>query len=281
MVFKAGIIGAMDVNVFVYTTAILYTVSSLHYLLYLILKKEKLAVIGLYGARVGFLTNLLSCIVLVLSKGTEAFFTPKGAFLLLGISVISVFLYFSTKHKLSLSGAFLTPWAAISLIIASFSSGVPKVEVPVGTVGLLHIVTAFLGYSAFVFSAILSIIFLIFESHLKKKKFSVFFQKLPSLPLLESIIYHSLTVGFMFITVSMFAGAVWSEKLFGKYWIWHPKQVATLIVWFFYAAVIHLHLYGKWKGKKLCYLSILGSLIILTNFVGVNFLSKDIHSFKG
>lgn len=272
----------MDVNVFIYTTAVLYTVSALHYLLFLVLRKEKLVSIGLYSARVGFLTNLLSCILLVASEGTESLFTPKGAFLLLGISIISVFLYFSTKHRLSLSGAFLVPWSAVSLIVASFVSGVPKGSFPVGSVGLVHIVTAFLGYSAFIFSALMAVVYLISENHLKKKKFSVFFQKLPSLTLLESVIYHSLTVGFMFITVSMFAGAVWSEKLFGKYWMWHPKQVATLITWFFYAGVIHLYLYGNWRGKRLCYMSIFGAFVILLNFIGVNFLSsKDVHSFKG
>jgi ABC-type transport system involved in cytochrome c biogenesis permease subunit len=272
----------MKPQVFVYSAAVLYGISTLHYLLYLIFQKEKLAVVGLYSARFGFLTNLAALILLVLNGGGASLFTPKGAFLLLGISVVSVFLYYSTKHRLSLSGAFLMPWATVSLLVASFSSGTPKVELPVGTVGMVHIVSAFLGYSAFIFAGVLSVIYLIFERHLKKKKFSVFFHKLPSLSLLETVIYRAITVGFMFITVSMFAGAVWSERLFGTYWSWHPKQVATLISWFVYAGVIHLYLYGNWKGKRLCYLSLAGLSVIMLNFIGVNLLSsKDIHSFKG
>ncbi|MEO2083267.1 MAG: cytochrome c biogenesis protein CcsA, partial [Desulfurobacteriaceae bacterium] len=128
---------------------------------------------------------------------------------------------------------------------------------------------------------VLSIIYLIFDKHLKKKKFSIFFHKLPSLSLVESVIYHSITVGFFFITVSMFAGAVWSQKLFGTYWSWHPKQIMTLITWFVYAGIIHLYLYGNWKGKRLCQLSIAGLILIVINFVGINLLSRDIHSFKG
>ncbi|WP_456436450.1 cytochrome C assembly family protein [Thermovibrio ammonificans] len=272
----------MSPEVLIYSTAVLYAISTVHYLLYLIFQKEKLAVVGLYSARVGFLTNLAAVVALVVKAGAISLFTPKGAFLLLGISVVTVFLYFSTKHRLSLSGAFLMPWATVSLIVASLASGTPKVVLPVGTVGMVHIVTAFLGYSAFIFAAVLSVIYLIFERHLKKKKFSVFFHKLPSLNLLESVIYHAITVGFMFITVSMFAGAVWSERLFGTYWSWHPKQVATLISWFVYAGIIHLYLYGNWKGKRLCYLSLAGLSVIMLNFIGVNLLSsKDIHSFKG
>jgi len=245
------------------------------------LRKEKLVTVGLYAARFGFLTNLAALVLLIWKSGAVSLFTPRGAFLLLGISVVCVFLYFSTKHRLSLSGSFLMPWGAVSLTVASLASGIPKTVFPVGLVGLVHIVSAFMGYSAFLFSAVLSVIYLIFDSHLKKKKFSVFFHKLPSLSLLESVIYHSLTVGFMFITVSMFAGAVWSEKLFGSYWAWHPKQVATLISWFVYAGIIHLYLYGEWKGRRLCFMSIFGMFVVMLNFLGVNLLSKDVHSFKG
>ncbi|MEO2067931.1 MAG: cytochrome c biogenesis protein CcsA, partial [Desulfurobacteriaceae bacterium] len=109
-----------------------------------------------------------------------------------------------------------------------------------------------------------------------------FYHKTPSLTLLESVIYHSLTVGFTFITISMFAGALWSSKVFGTYWSWNPKEIATLITWFVYAGIIHLYIYKSFKGKRLCYMSILGFVIIMLNFVGINFFSsKDVHSFKG
>ncbi|RKQ63537.1 ABC-type uncharacterized transport system permease subunit [Thermovibrio guaymasensis] len=272
----------MEPKAFIYTSAVLYGVSAFHYLLYLLFRKEKLAVVGLYSARFGFLTNLFGLLLEVFNGGTVTLFTPKGAFLIFSLTLVSVFLYFSTKHKLSLSGAFLMPWATLFSILSCVSSGAPKTELPVGIVGVVHIVSAFFGYSAFMFSAILSVIYLIFERHLKRKKFSIFFFKLPSLTKLESIIYTSITVGFVFITISMFVGAVWSEELFGTYWSWHPKQVATLISWFTYAGIIHLYLYGNWKGKRICYLSILGFSIILLNFLGVNLLSKkDVHSFKG
>jgi ABC-type transport system involved in cytochrome c biogenesis permease subunit len=272
----------MNQEVFSYTTSVLYGVSALHYLLYLLFKKEKLAAVGLYSARFGFLTNLVALALLVVGSGTSSLFTPKGAFTVFSLSLVSVFLYFSTRHRLSLSGAFLMPWATLFSVLASVTSGAPKAAMPVGAVGLVHIISAFLGYSAFMFSALISVIYLIFERHLKRKKFSIFFFKLPSLSLLETVVYHSIAVGFFFITLSMFVGAIWSEELFGTYWSWHPKQVATLISWFTYAGIIHLYLYGNWKGKRICYLSILGFSIILLNFFGVNLLSKkDVHSFKG
>ncbi|MEO2068121.1 MAG: cytochrome C biogenesis protein, partial [Desulfurobacteriaceae bacterium] len=191
----------MSENSFTFATAILYILSTLHYLLFLILGKDKLATVGLYAARIGFLTNLIAIIFLLKSE-SHSLFTEKGAFSLFGIGIVSIFLYFVSKHKLPLSGAFLMPWAGISLVIASISSGIPKDTFPVGIVGITHIISAFLGYSAFIFSAVISLIYIIFERNLKKKKFSLFYHKTPSLTLLESIVYHSLTVGFTFITIS-------------------------------------------------------------------------------
>jgi ABC-type transport system involved in cytochrome c biogenesis permease subunit len=272
----------MNARALIYSTVVLYVLSSIHYLVYLLVKKEKVATVGLYSARFGFLTNLLAFILLISEKGTRCLFTPESAFLLFALTTVGVFLYFSTKYRISLSGAFLMPWASVFSTVSAFGSGIPKENLQPGLIGLIHIISGFLGYSSFIVSAIFSLIYLISEKHLKKKKISVFFQKLTSLPTLESIVYHSLTLGFVLITISMFAGALWSQRVFGSYWSWHPKQVATLITWFVYASIIHLYVYAQWKGKKICYLSIFGFVIIMLNFVGINFLTlKDVHSFKG
>ncbi len=272
----------MNSEVLIYSTVVLYVLSSLHYLVYLLVKREKVATVGSYSARFGFLTNLLAFILLISGRGSAYLFTRQGAFLLFALTTVSVFLYFSTKYKVFVSGAFLMPWASLFSAVSAVGSGAPKEVFQPGVIGLMHIVFGFLGYSSFVVSAIFSLIYLISERHLKKKKISVFFQKLTSLPTLESIVYHSLALGFVFITVSMFAGAIWSQRVFGSYWSWHPKQVATLITWFVYAGIIHLYIYGEWKGKRICYLSMLGFVIIMLNFVGINFLTqKDVHSFKG
>ncbi len=269
----------MTINSIGLTTLVLYLLATLHYLLFLVTKKDKIAIVGLYASRIGFLTNLLFIGTLIAKKGSVVLFTPKGVFSLLSISTISVFLYFSTKYKLHISGIFLTPWAALFSGIAVFSKGIPKDMFPVGVIGTTHIFSALTGYAAFMFSTIVSLLYLILDKQLKKKKFSIFYHKIPSLKLLENIIYNSITFGFTFITVSMFTGAIWSAKLFGTYWSWDPKQVLTLITWFIYAAILHLYISGKWNGKKLCYLSVVGTVLVMINFVGVNLIFKGVHSF--
>jgi len=261
------------------TSFLLYSISTLHYLFLLVRGSDKVSRVGLYSARVGFLVNLLFILLTVSDRGSSVLFTVRGAFSLLAICVVTVFLYFTSRHRLSIIGPFMMPWAALFMGIALLSSGIPKTSFPVGLAGTIHILSAFMAYASFAFSALVSVIYLIFDRQLKRRKVSVFYHRVPSLPLMESIVYRTISIGFTFITLSMFAGAVWSQKLFGTYWAWHPKQVATLISWFIYASILHLYVTGKWKGKRICYLSLLGIALLTFDFVGVNLLSKDLHSF--
>ena len=261
------------------TAFLLYTLSTFHYLLLLIKNKDKVGKVGLYSARIGFLINLVFLLGILISQGSSVLFTMKGVFSLFSISTVSIFLYFSTKHKIPVVGPFMMPWASLFMGIAAFSSGIPKASFPVGFAGTIHILSAFIAYASFIFSALTSIVYLILEFQLKRKRVSIFYHRIPSLPLMEDIVYKSIAIGFTFITISMFAGAVWSQKLFGSYWSWHPKQVATLISWFIYASILHLYVTGKWKGKRICYLSLIGVFLLAIDFVGVNLISKDVHSF--
>ncbi len=271
--------GIMDIYGLLCATSILYGLSAFHYLLFLIVKKDKIAVVGLYSARIGFLANLLALTILIIRNGTEIFFTPRASFLLFSLSMVSVFLYFASKHKLSVSGAFLMPWAFGSSFLSLLTRGVPQLNFSVGFIGSTHIITASLGYACFAFSALVSLIYLVFSRQLKRGRFSVFYLKVPSLALLESVSYKSMVIGFAFITVAILAGSLWSKELFNAYWLWHPKQISTLLSWFIYAVIVHLYLHKGYRGKRFCYLSIGAFILILIGFLGVNLFSKgDVHS---
>ncbi len=259
---------------------VLYLLSLFHFLLFLLMGRDRVARVGLYAARIGFLFNLIYLFMLIANNGSDVLFSPKGALSALSLAFVSVFLFFVSKFRLGVLGAFFMPWICLFSLASLLLGAYEKLYVPVGILGGFHVAAALLGYAFFALSAVVSVIYLIFEYQLKEKKFNVFYQKIPSLFLLESIIYKSMAAGFVLITLAMFAGAIWSEKLYGTYWMWHPKQTATLIAWFVYAAILHLYLGGNWKGRKLCYLSLFGFLVIVVDFAGVNLLTKDIHAFK-
>ena len=54
--------------------------------------------------------------------------------------------------------------------------------------------------------------------------------------------------GFAFWTLSMFSGELWSYLGWGTPVVWEDAAITgVMAVWFYYIALLHLHLTGKWR----------------------------------
>ncbi|MEY3942664.1 MAG: c-type cytochrome biosis protein CcsB, partial [Pseudomonadota bacterium] len=60
-------------------------------------------------------------------------------------------------------------------------------------------------------------------------------EKLPSLEVLDDVMYRAIAIGFAFFTVATILGALWAAEAWGTYWQWDPKETWALIVWLNYA----------------------------------------------
>ncbi len=95
----------------------------------------------------------------------------------------------------------------------------------------------------------------------------------------EDIAARSVLWGFLFFSVSMFAGAVWGWLAWGAYWLWEPKIIWSFIVWFYYAGAMHTYYISEWKGRYLAFATIGGFFVVLFTYLGVGLLMKSSHSF--
>jgi len=143
----------------------------------------------------------------------------------------------------------------------------------------IHTVLAVLGATAFSIAFLAGLMYLILERVLKSKNFNIFYHKLPSLDLLDTLNYRAISFGFPLLTLGIITGSIWAEYAWGTYWNWEPKQTWSLIVWLFYAAVLHARVAVGWRGKKAAYMSIIGFVGVVFTFVGVNMLMQGRHTF--
>jgi cytochrome c-type biogenesis protein CcsB len=102
---------------------------------------------------------------------------------------------------------------------------------------------------------------------------------LPSLVVLDDIMYRAVTIGFSFFTVATILGALWAADAWGAYWQWDPKETWALIVWLNYAAWLHMRLTKGWQGTIAAYWALLGLLITGFAFLGVNLFLSGLHSY--
>jgi cytochrome c-type biogenesis protein CcsB len=136
---------------------------------------------------------------------------------------------------------------------------------------LVHVITAFLGYAAFGLAFGAAVLYLVQGS---KKKIQG-----PARPLLDRLIYRATVIGFIFLTIGILTGAVWAEAAWGRYWSWDPKETASLITWFIYAALLHARLVQGWQGRPIAWLAVAGFGAVLFTYLGVGFLLPGLHSY--
>jgi ABC-type transport system involved in cytochrome c biogenesis permease subunit len=143
----------------------------------------------------------------------------------------------------------------------------------------VHVVSALIGYSGITVSAVYGFLYLTLYKDIKLNKFGLIFNRLPNLEVLEKLSYYSAVIGFILLSFAMIIGIIWLPKAFPKFSFVDPKLIGTFIVWVLYGIGILSKTFGKWRGKKVVFLSIIGFVIAILSTMFTNFLSSSFHSF--
>ena len=201
-------------------------------------------------------------------------------------TTVLLYLIIEFRYKSKALGIFIFPIVSIAMAYASLSPNIqdeiePLIPALQSNWLTYHVITCFLSYSAFAISFGSSITYLM---KLRKSPKNNPAQKdademLPSMESLDEIIYKTVAIGFLLLSIGIITGAVWANYAWGSYWSWDPKETWSLITWFVYAAFIHARLTRGWRGRKTAILSIIGFAAVLFTFLGVNFLLSGLHSY--
>jgi cytochrome c-type biogenesis protein CcsB len=176
-----------------------------------------------------------------------------GAFVLLVISAAVAFLLWYTVSR----GA-----ADIQPLVPALQSWWMKIHVPAN----------FIGYGTFALAAMVASAYLL-KSH------GYLVDRLPSLELLDDVMYKSISAGFAFFTIATILGALWAAEAWGGYWSWDPKETWALIVWLNYAAWLHMRLMSGLRGRVAAWWALIGLLVTTFAFLGVNMFLSGLHSY--
>lgn len=136
----------------------------------------------------------------------------------------------------------------------------------------IHVPANFIGYGTFSLAAGVAGAYLLkSHGHLE--------DRLPSLEVLDDLMYKSISVGFAFFTVATILGALWAAEAWGGYWSWDPKETWALIVWLNYAAWLHMRLMTGLRGRVAAWWALIGLVVTTFAFLGVNMFLSGLHSY--
>jgi len=194
-------------------------------------------------------------------------------------AIVLLYLIMEWRIKSRNLGVFVIPFAFFSMAYASLEDGVIQPLIPALQSNWLtsHVITCFFGYAAFTIACGLGFMYLL-KGLEKGESSRPFLRFMPDREILDELSYHSVVIGFIFLTLGIITGSVWAYSAWGSYWSWDPKETWSFITWLIYAAMLHSRFVRGWRGKRMAIMSIIGFASVLFTYFGVNYL-PGLHSY--
>ncbi len=136
----------------------------------------------------------------------------------------------------------------------------------------VHVLTITLGYAAFTLAMGIG--------HLNLGLYFFRPREVALFKTLSLFLYRAIQVGTLFLAVGTLLGGVWASYSWGRFWGWDPKETWALIATLGYLAILHARMTGWIKSFGMAVGSLVGYLLVLMAWYGVNFvLGTGLHSY--
>ncbi|OPY04683.1 MAG: Cytochrome c biogenesis protein CcsA [Syntrophorhabdus sp. PtaB.Bin184] len=269
-------------NVYLYNTALgLYLASTLVYAVSLASNRPRFEKPGYYLLAAAFVVHFASTVARFFEAGYTPITNIYESLSFLALCIAGFFIYIRKAYRVEMVGSIIAPLVTLIVIMSlGFPSEIRPLIPALRSAWLpVHTVLSFLGNGIFVVGFFISILYLLIEKEIKRKRSFPFSDRFPSLETLDRINYRCMSLGFPFLTAGIITGSIWAGFAWGSYWRWDPKETWSLITWIVYAILFHNRLALGWRGRRTAYMMILGFLLVLFTFLGVNFLLKSLHAY--
>jgi len=266
-----------------------YLLSFLLYLVRMVRGKEFWGSAASRVARIGFLLHSAALLLrwkssydLGIGHAPLANFYESLSFFAWAVLLLYLIIEWRTRSR-SL-GVFVIPVAFLLLAFASISPGVndriqPLIPALQSNWLTVHVLTCFLGYASFAMAFALGIMYLLKgRARDGGTEEGTFSRLIPASAAVEELLYQSVVLGFVLLTLGIMTGSVWAHYAWGSYWRWDPKENSALITWIVYAVMLHARSVQGWRGRRMAWMSLVGFASVLFTYLGVNYLDS-LHSY--
>jgi ABC-type transport system involved in cytochrome c biogenesis permease subunit len=202
---------------------------------------------------------------------------------LLGLS----YLYIELTSDERSMGAFVAVLLVALDVIPAFDSTVsarpPVLQSPLFTI---HVVAMLFAYASLALACVLGVTYVLLFQEIKAKHLGFFYARLPSLQALDVMNGRAVTVGWIFLTIGLAIGGIWASQLHSSpdpraqaMSVGDPKILVALVSWGVYSFALFARRAIGWSGRRAAYLSAIGFVIVLLNFVPVGYFLTKSHNF--
>lgn len=135
----------------------------------------------------------------------------------------------------------------------------------------LHLGLAMVAYSLFVIALLHATLMAVAERQLHGKG-SLLIANLPPLLTLEKLLFRVIGAAFVFLTLTLATGIVFSEALFGRAMRFDHKTVFAVLSWLTFGLLLAGRVLYGWRGRTALRWTLTGFLMLLLAYVGSRFV---------
>ncbi len=206
-------------------------------------------------------------------------------FIMLFCIITVIYLALESRHQVRGLGAFVMPIVSGGIFFAIWLTSIGQNDIKPLVPALqsywmkIHVPLNFVGYGAFAVACAAGMAWLLRNRIEQNNPAAAMLKVFPSLKQLDQLAYKSVAIGFPAFTLATILGAAWAAEAWGGYWSWDPKETWALIVWLVYGAYLHARFSHGLQGKTLAWWAVIGFLVTIFCFVGVNMYLSGLHSY--
>lgn len=153
----------------------------------------------------------------------------------------------------------------------------------------VHVASLLFAYASFALAGVLGLTYMVQFKEIKKKHLGYFYTRLPSLQVLDVMNSRAVAVGWLFLTLGVLVGIVWTAQAravapddpnLRAMALDDPKIFIALLTWAVYSFAVFARRAMGWTGRRAAWLSAVGFVIVLLNFLPVSYFVTTSHTFN-
>ena len=159
----------------------------------------------------------------------------------------------------------------------------PLLQSPLFTV---HVMAMLFAYASFALAGVLGLMYVLMFKEIKAKHLGFFYARLPPLRALDVMNARAVVVGWIFLTVGVVVGAFWAAQIQHSpdpraqaMSLADPKILVAVLCWILYSFAVYARRAIGWSGRRAAWLSAIGFVLVLLNFVPVGYFFTRSHNF--
>ena len=190
--------------------------------------------------------------------------------------LILIYLLGSMIMPIRRLGILVFPFVILSLLLTVFWDNTAVTNLDTSIYLTSHILISILAYCLLTIATVQGVLYLYQEQQIKNRAAPAMLMALPPLQTMEQLLFRLITIGFVFLTLTLFSGVIFSNEIFGQPFVFKHHTILAFLGWVVFGIVLFKRFKDGIRGSRAVILTVIGFLLIQLGYFGTKIVSESI-----